>query len=193
MLITSTQKDLFERISEIEVIDAHEHLPTEKDYLSNNFSGMNFFAGYIWVDLARAGIDMEFKKHMRDPGYHDVNEWWPKISPYWKYVKYGSYARAAIITARDLYGIDEINDETILDLQKAIMADNKKGLYKKIMQDKCNIRVALSTEISHLSTSDEDSFFRVTPFSNYDINKDNYMDRLQRLMDTVGIYPMSTT
>ena len=117
-------RQLYDEISKMPIIDAHEHLPPEKEYLKFEYSGLNFFAGYIWHDMVSAGMSVDFKSTMRDPGYKPVSEWWPKIAPYWEKVRNGSYARAALITARDLYGIEDINDNTIEKLASSIIADN---------------------------------------------------------------------
>ena len=86
---------MYEEICALPVVDAHEHLPAEADYLAKQYSGLNMFAGgYIWHDLESAGLSPAFKAGMRDGGYRPAEEWWPVIRPYWEQVKHGSYARA---------------------------------------------------------------------------------------------------
>ena len=52
---------LYEEISALPVVDAHEHLPAEADYLAKQYSGLNMFAGgYIWHDLESAGLSPAF-------------------------------------------------------------------------------------------------------------------------------------
>lgn len=138
------EKRLVDGLAEVEIVDAHEHLPPEKEYLANEYAGLNFFAGYIPNDLYSAGLSLDVKSHMRDPGFRPVDDWWPEIAPYWEHVKHGSYAQAAVITARDLFGIEEINDETIHILAEKIIADNTPGLYERVLRGHCNIRVALT-------------------------------------------------
>ena len=144
MKLSSLAQKLYEEISELPVIDAHEHLPSEQMYLSNDYSGLNMFAGYIWFDLESAGLPSEFKETMRDPGYRPVEDWWPVIKPFWEQVKNSSYAKALRITARDLFGIDDISDSTIHEFAEKVIADNKPGLYKNILQDTCNIRYSIT-------------------------------------------------
>lgn len=144
MKLTQTAKELYKEICKIEIVDAHEHLPPEKIYLKNEYSGLNYFAGYIRNDLVSAGLSQKFKEGMREPGYRSVSEWWPIIKPYWNMVKDGTYARVARITAKKLYGIDEINDSSIEKLAEAVRNDNTPGLYKRILKDKCNIKTVVS-------------------------------------------------
>ena len=162
MKLSAIEKRLCDAIAELEIVDAHEHLPPEKEYLSFDYCGPNFFAGYVWHDLESAGMSSEFKNTMRDAGYRPVEDWWPQIAPYWEQVKHGSYARAAVITARDLYGIEDINDSTIHELAEKIRADNAPGIYEKILRDRCNIRAALTCQ-PHTRFQDDPLLLPVTP------------------------------
>ena len=66
MRLTDIAQDLYHAISEFEIVDAHEHLPTESEYLAAGYSGLNMFAGgYIWHDLESAGLPASFKATMR--------------------------------------------------------------------------------------------------------------------------------
>jgi predicted TIM-barrel fold metal-dependent hydrolase len=145
MKLSPTARRLFEALSELSVVDAHEHLPPEDEYLRQDYSGPNLFAGgYIQHDLASAGMETEFKETLRAGGHRPVESWWPKISPFWGEVRHTSYARALLITVRDLYAIGEINDETIHALAEGVKADNTAGLYQRLLYDRCNIRKVIT-------------------------------------------------
>ena len=146
MKLSALEQRLVDAIAGFEIVDAHEHLPPEEDYLAFKYCGVNFFAGYVRHDLVSAGMSREFMSHMRDPGYRSPERWWPEIAPYWQHARHTSYSRAARITARDLYGIDEINDQTIGDLSEKIIADNQPGIYQRILRDKCNVRVGITCQ-----------------------------------------------
>jgi len=145
MQLTRTAQDLYDEIAELTIVDAHEHLPSEADYLSHGYCGPNLFAGgYVWHDLESAGMPGEFKATLRDDGPRPVDEWWPQIRPYWPHVRHTSYARALRITARDLYGIDPIDDTTIHALAERVQADNTPGLYRRVLQDRCRIETSIT-------------------------------------------------
>ena len=145
MKLSATARELYEQIAELPVIDAHEHLPSEKEYLGFEYSGLNLFAGgYIWHDLESAGLSPEFKATMRDGGFRPVDEWWPEIRPYWEQVKHTSYARALRITARDIFGLPEVDDTSIRNLAEAAIASNRPGLYRRILQERCGIRTSIT-------------------------------------------------
>ena len=51
---------------------------------------------------------------------------------------------AGQIAARDLYGIDQINDKTYIELSEKLQEANKLGLYNSILKDKCRIEKILN-------------------------------------------------
>lgn len=163
MISSPLAKQLYDEISQLTIIDAHEHLPPEKEYLSYNFSGPNMFAGYIWHDLESAGMSSEFKNTLRDGGDRPVEEWWPIIKPFWEHVKYNSYAKSLRITARDIFGIESIDDSTINLFAEKVKADNQPGLYNKILTDRCRIS-AVVTCAGQAAFPDDDIFHGITYF-----------------------------
>ena len=145
MRLSTTARELYEEITELPVIDAHEHLPSEEEYLQFAYSGLNLFAGgYIWHDLESAGLSPEFKATMRDGGFRPVAAWWPEIRPYWEQVRHTSYARALRVTVRDLFDLPDVNDTTIRDLADAVIASNRPGLYRRILQERCGIGASIT-------------------------------------------------
>ncbi len=138
MRFTVTGRNLLEAIFAMEILDARQHLPAERDYLAFQYSGLNMFGGYLRRDLASAGLPLEFKAALRDGGHRPVEQGWPVIRPYWEQAKHGSYGRALRITARDPWGLPDVDDSTIDALAKAVMADNTPGLYRRV----CRIAAA---------------------------------------------------
>ena len=145
MRLSHLAQDLHGEISKLTIIDDHVHLPSEAAYLAVGYAGLNMFAGgYIWHDLESAGLSSEFKATMRDGGHRPVDEWWPVIKPYWEHVKCASYAKALRVTIRDLFGIPDINDDTIHDLAENVKASNTPGLYRRVLQECCRIRYSIT-------------------------------------------------
>ena len=145
MRLSSLARELYDEIAGLTIIDAHEHLPPEEEYLAFGYSGPNMFAGgYIWHDLESAGMDPGFKATMREGGERPVDDWWPEIGPHWEHVRNGSYAKALRITAQDLFGIPEIGDATIHEFAEKVKADNTPGLYRRVLQEKCRIRYSVT-------------------------------------------------
>jgi len=155
MQLSPLAHDLYDEIAELSVVDAHEHLPPEAEYLAFEYCGPNLFAGgYLWHDLESAGLPANFKATLRDGGYRPVESWWPQIRPYWPHVQHGGFARSLCIAARDLWGIEEINDRTIHTLAERVMADNRPGLYQRILSECCHIRCALTNVLQPIPGDD---------------------------------------
>jgi len=145
MKLSPLARELYDEIAQLTVVDAHEHLPTEAEYLAFGYSGPNMFAGgYIQHDLGSAGMSLEFKATLRDGGDRPVQRWWPEIRPYWEHVKYTTYSKALRITARDLFDIPDINDDSIHEFAEKVKADNTPGLYERALQKQCSIRYAIT-------------------------------------------------
>jgi len=83
MKLSSLARELYDEIAELEIIDAHQHLPTEEVYLSFGYSGLNLFANYLQGDLRNAGLDGDFVAKMRDDVTTPVDVWWPVVKPAW--------------------------------------------------------------------------------------------------------------
>jgi uncharacterized protein len=145
MQLSQLGRALYDEIAELTVIDAHEHLPAEAEYLSFGYCGPNMFAGgYIWHDLESAGLSPAFKATMRDGGYRPVEQWWPPMRPYWEWIKNTSYARALRITARDLYGLPALAASPTHAFAERVRPDTPPGLYRRILQERCRIRYSLT-------------------------------------------------
>ena len=157
MNYTKTESALMEFMPRLEIIDCHEHLPAEEERTGTEQDVFTLFSHYIRHDLLSAGMDAEkwpgdgpFGNPQR-PLYNSLfnqeiplEKRWQTFKPYWQVIRYGSYARAALLTAKMVYGFDDINDDTYRDLSAAIGAENTPGIYKRMLCDRCNIKAALT-------------------------------------------------
>lgn len=94
IMLSRLARDLYEKISEHNIIGAQEHLPPEDEYLSKYYSSLNMFAGgYILQNLESVGVDAIFKNRLRENGFRPAETWWLQIKPNWKQVEYTSCSR----------------------------------------------------------------------------------------------------
>ncbi len=147
--IDQVRTSLIREMEQFEIIDCHEHLGPERQRVDNKVDFVNlFFQGYN--DLPIAGMLPEHVNQLLDDSY-PLEYRWRLFRPYLDLIRYGSYARAAFIALRELYGFDDINDDNYLAISEAMQAANKPGIYNWILREKCNIRCALtqceSTEV----------------------------------------------
>jgi len=133
---------LISAMAEMTIIDAHEHMPSEATVNSRPADIFtHIFAHYtITTAMSAGGPDREFLHDLSIP----VEKRWKAFSPYLDAIRDSGYARAAQVTARELYGIDDINDSNYLDLQQRLQERNKPGLFDWIFDEKCHIETVLN-------------------------------------------------
>ncbi len=152
---TPTEQRLMDFMAGLEIIDCHEHLPPESERLASPQDVFTLVSHYIRHDLHSAGMDADQadtapfspdRPVLQSLFDYDIplEKRWRTLRPYWERVRHGSYARAARLTARMVYGVDDINDDTYQELSARIAAENTPGIYKRMLCDRCKIRKALT-------------------------------------------------
>ncbi|MCK5820421.1 MAG: amidohydrolase family protein, partial [Bacteroidales bacterium] len=131
-------------VNEIKLIDTHEHLITEEERIAkaDQLDFTYLFSHYTIEDL----ISSSNMKGIMDIIFSDdfpLEERWELFKPFFKETRNTAYTRATMLAARDIYGIDEINDDTYAILSEKIRENSKPGLYKSILQDKAGIELSI--------------------------------------------------
>jgi hypothetical protein len=135
--------ELIRYMSALDIIDAHEHLCTEKQHLTNYYTFYTWFIPYVQYDLMSAGMPAE--NLWRAPDSDSMTlEYWKQIKPLWEYVKHGSYAEPVLMALKEFYGMDDITDENYMKLGEKMRATRYPGRYKEILQDRCHIKYILN-------------------------------------------------
>ena len=127
----------------MDIIDCHEHLPPERFRTDLPQDIFTLFSHYTRHDLVSAGLKPKEYESLFD---YDIPlaQRWQKFQPYWRAIRYGSYARAALLTAKIVYGVEDISEKTFQELSEKITAENTPGIYKRMLCNRCRIRVALT-------------------------------------------------
>lgn len=135
--------ELYGEIKEMPVIDTHEHIESEDSRIKRKVDMFNtYMLHYASCDLISAGMpdeDMNFLKGESD----DLEKKWAIFKPYWEKARNTVYCKSLLHATRDIYGIDDINENTYKTIDEKIKAANKKGLYKYILKDICNIETSI--------------------------------------------------
>lgn len=140
---SAVKKSLVEVMEDFEIIDCHEHLGPEKRRLDTAVDVFTLFAHYTRGDLRVAGMveaDYQSLFNQNIP----LERRWALFRPYWEQIRWGSYARAALLAAEKFYGVTDINDQTYRVLSEAMQKANKPGIYERVLRDACKIRTALT-------------------------------------------------
>jgi uncharacterized protein len=134
--------DILEELKSIPTIDAHEHLPTEKERLELPCDFYSLFQHYCAADLVAAGampVDMalfanrEIAQEVR----------WTRFKPFLSAIRTGSYARSALLVVRDLLGLPDLNDNTYLAVTEKLRELVQPGFYNRILQERCHIAAVI--------------------------------------------------
>jgi predicted TIM-barrel fold metal-dependent hydrolase len=140
---TVTEEKLLAAMSTMDIIDSHEHLPPEKVRTDATQDVFTLFSEYIHYDLISAGMKEEHYQRLFDYS-KSLQVRWDLLEPFWQSVRYGSYARAALIAAKEVYGVEDINRSTFEELSEKIAAENRPGIYQRLLVDKCNIKAVIT-------------------------------------------------
>lgn len=145
--------DLKSEMNDMLVIDTHEHIPSETELIKNQADIFTRIYGhYVAMSLVSAGANIK-QFELKDTTI-PLDERWAKVKPYLNAISNTGFLRTANITAKDLYDIDRIDDDTYQLLSDRLQQQNTPGLYKRIIKDKCNIETMLT--LGHWSHADQD-------------------------------------
>lgn len=143
MELSGLEKRLFGAMGEFEIIDCHEHLPPEDIRLEAPADVFTLFSHYTGGDLMVAGMAEVDYRALRNQDI-PLERRWALFAPYWEQIRWGSYARAALLAADKFYGVADINSDTYQTLSDSIQAANTPGIYTRVLRDACRISTALT-------------------------------------------------
>ena len=107
-----TYRDLLDHINTLEIIDTHEHLPSnEKDRDKDTDIIKEYMSHYFDRDLVSAGLAKCDRQRIIEEKL-TIMEKWKIVEPYWEVSRFTGYGRALDIAAQELYGIDKIDGST---------------------------------------------------------------------------------
>jgi hypothetical protein len=152
----NTYNHLFDHIQSLKIIDTHEHLPFESERSMTMDVLEEWLIHYFVCDLVSAGLSDEDLVTVRD-SKQDLKKRWDIVEPYWHAAESTGYGRSLAIAARDIYGIDAINGQTIEELNRLFVASRERGgHYKFVLKEKSGISLSIrdSMAIPYKETDD---------------------------------------
>jgi len=136
--------DLLLYISELTIIDTHEHLPPYEAKRNKNADVLSeYLSHYFNRDLVSAGLSKKDHDKAVDPS-GDLPERWKLVEPYWDKCRFTGYGRSLDLTVQALYGIERIDGDTIAALNSAFQKTvSSAGHYRKVLKELCQIETSL--------------------------------------------------
>ena len=131
-------------VNGILIIDTHEHLITEEERIqkADQLDFTYLFSHYANEDLVSAS-NMKGIMNIVFSTDFPLEERWELFYPFFKEMRNTAYARAAMLAAKDIYGVKDINEESYLSLSEKIREASKPGLYQSILKDKSGIELSI--------------------------------------------------
>src|SRR5437016_622323 len=111
--------NLRQSAAQMTIFDTHEHFWHEDVRLRKKVDFFLLFSHYTSDDLISAGMSPQLVADLQDPGV-PLEKRWKDFAPYWPYTRTTGYGRCMLIAARDLFGIEDINEKTYLSLSERI-------------------------------------------------------------------------
>ncbi|PKP02542.1 MAG: hypothetical protein CVU11_11610 [Bacteroidetes bacterium HGW-Bacteroidetes-6] len=136
-----------EQISKIQLVDTHEHLIDESERLNcmkplipcddwTTILGL-----YTKFDFVSSGMSQKEVDLISSPEPNPMEKW-KIVQPYWNSIKYTGYGQVIQHTINDLYGIRELQENSIPELQEKYISYRKKGFYKETLE-RANIKCCI--------------------------------------------------
>src|SRR5690554_846234 len=134
--------EIYEYIKGMQIIDTHEHLPAFESERERHDVISEYLRHYFSVDLISAGLSRKDYERLRGNEL-GLMEKWNIVEKYWGAARHTGYGQALAIAARDLYGVDGINRDTITALNDAYLKSYEEEHYKKVLKDMSKIKVSI--------------------------------------------------
>jgi len=138
------REQIVRRVAETPLVDSHEHLLEEDNRLKrvgdkSKLDDWSYIMDhYLDSDLLTAGMPRKDHERFFAPGA-DPMEKWRLVEPWWPAVRQTGYGQAVAIALRELYGVDDLNAQTVGRVQEQYAALIRPGFYKKVLVDTAGI------------------------------------------------------
>ena len=138
------EKRIRNHINNMKVVDTHEHLMNPKGITNSGmFDFMLLFHHYADDDIKSSGMSKPtFNRLLTDS--LTVLQKWEIMEPYWEKSFNTGYNRVVTLTADRLFGIKEINKNTVEELSEKIQEAYKTDWFHTVLRDKCNIEYIIN-------------------------------------------------
>jgi hypothetical protein len=143
-------KELREYLDGIRMIDTHEHLDTEEEFIREPADFGRLFLHYANCDLISAGCPPQAIQQLQNDRELSPSEKWHLIAPYWDYMRGTGYGRCLEIAIRDLYDLDGLSSDTVEGLSEQMSKARRRGYYREVF-DRAGIALALWNRLDRLA------------------------------------------
>ena len=138
--------DLSHHIQSIRLVDTHEHMRRENEWVENGPDILqDLFGNYVPADLITAGATPEAMKDLMDPT-KDIIKRFEAIQDAWEATQFTGYGEAVSLIAKHIYGLDELSADGLEKAQNIVKSFREPGKRLHILQD--------IAKLDHIQTDD---------------------------------------
>ena len=142
---TQLYRSIRTALDQVRIIDCHEHLQRDAELSQPDQAHIGrFFLHYANCDLVSAGMPpADMAKVLDGSNGMDAQSRWELLKPWYRLAWNTAYCEAVRIALRDLYGVEDLTDDTV-ELLTQRMADALKSGYTRQVFDRAGIDYALT-------------------------------------------------
>ena len=136
---------LKEHIDNIWLVDTHEHIGLEEDYLKPEPNGIDFsrfFIHYASVDLVSAGLPTDQLTKIRSHKT-PIEEKWAMFEPFWEKAKNTAYCKSVDLAIKEIFDLPGLTKNTYQPLAEKMREMLKPGYYRHILKDLSKIAISI--------------------------------------------------
>ncbi len=168
---------LYHELCQMACVNSHSHLPPESVRLADIPDAIAFFRHtYPASDLRSAGMSEAQMQHVFASGL-PLQQRWQTLSRYLPYVRFTGFVQSILIAFKDLFGIEDLNADTVDQLSQAVRQESVPGYYRTILKDRCKVVKSVS-QMDELIEVDRELF---TPMPR--LNRFSMIERRSQIED----------
>lgn len=167
-----------DHIQNMRIVDTHEHLMNPERIANSNMCDFTLLLHHYADDDIKSGgmPKAEFDGMLSDTSL-TVMEKWDAIKPHWENAKNTAYNRVVLLTIKELFGFDKLDETTVESLSVKIKTAYKTDWLNSILEEKCKADFVI-VDGGDRSFGDPSKFRYVQRFNYYRISWKNDLEKL---------------
>ena len=132
--------DLARHIQETPLVDTHEHLRREPEWLHDGPDILqDLFDNYVSADLRTAGASPDAVQRLLDASDPDIAGRFRGVEEAWQATQFTGYGEAVRLIARQLYGLDELSAAALAAAAPRTAELRRPGERYRLLHDVANL------------------------------------------------------
>lgn len=140
--------DLALHIQQVQAVDTHEHLRKEREWVDEGPADVlqDLFDNYVPADLLSAGATPEAVQRLSDAADPDLEARFAGVRAAWEAIRFTGYGEAVRLSARHVYGIEELSGPVLVAAQPRLLELRQPGERLRVLRD--------VARLDHIQTDD---------------------------------------